>query len=326
MMNKKAVVIPDIYKDERVPVEAYRPTFVKTMVMVPIRQMDPIGAIGNYWAYHHTPTPEQVRLLQSLADITAVTVENIEMYNALERRVAERTAELQAVNKDLEAFSYSVSHDLRSPLRSIIGFIELIRSEPDENINTRSNQMMTKVMQNAMNMHQTIDDLMAFFTMGTKALVRRMTSMQDMVTQICDSCCEAEPARKIDFRIGTLSDAPVDSIAMEHVWNNLILNAVKYSRKTENAVIEIGSETDGDMVIYHVRDNGAGFDMTYYDQLFEAFKRLHSGRDYEGSGIGLSIVHKIVTRHGGEVWAESEVGHGSTFYFSLPASVHLEDQ
>lgn len=320
MLNKKEVVIPDIYADERVPVEAYRPTFVKTMVMVPVRRLNPIAAIGNYWAHQHTPSTEQVRLLQSLADITAVTIENIEMYKDLERRVADRTAALQAANENLETFSYSVSHDLRSPLRSMIGFIDILMTDDASGISSGSMDLMAKVMKNARNMYQTIDDLLAFFTMGTKELVCTMTSMEDIVAQICASCKESEPTRSIDFRLGKLSDAPADKMAMEHVWNNLILNAVKYSRKTENTIIEIGSDLKEDMIIYHVRDNGAGFDMAYYDQLFEAFKRLHSGRDFEGSGIGLSIVHKIVTRHGGTVWAESEVDQGSTFYFSLPVS------
>ncbi len=318
MRNKKAVVIPDIYADERVPVEAYRPTFVKTMVMVPVRQMNPIAAIGNYWAYHHTPTAEQVHLLQSLADITAVTIENIEMYNDLERRVADRTAELEAANANLESFSYSVSHDLRSPLRSVIGFIDMLVTDNDTGIDATSRELLNKVMKNARNMYQTIDDLMAFFTMGKKDLIRTPTSMMDMVQKICENCLEAEPLRNIDFKVGALHDAQADSVTMQHVWTNLIQNAVKYSRQKSDAIIEIGSEVKGNKIIYHVTDNGAGFDMTYYNQLFEAFKRLHSGRDFEGSGIGLSIVHKIISRHGGEVWADSEIGKGSTFFFSLP--------
>lgn len=318
MLNKKAVVIPDIYDDERVPVEAYRPTFVKTMVMVPVRQINPIAAIGNYWAYQHTPSLEQVKLLQSLADITAVTIENIEMYNDLERRVADRTAALQAANANLESFSYSVSHDLRAPLRTVIGFTDMVVSDPDRTIDDSSRELITKVMKNAKNMYQTIDDLIAFFTMGQKDLIRTPTSMMEMVQKICENCLEAEPLRDIEFKIDTLHDVQADSVTMQHVWTNLIQNAVKYSRQKPHALIEISSEAKEDKIIYHVADNGAGFDMTYYHQLFEAFKRLHSGRDFEGSGIGLSIVHKIITRHGGEIWAESEEGKGSTFFFSLP--------
>lgn len=318
MLHKKAVIIPDIYADERVPVEVYRPTFVKTMVMVPVRQLDPIAAIGNYWAYHHTPSQDQVKLLQSLADITAVTIENIEMYHDLERRVADRTAELRAANADLEAFSYSVSHDLRAPLRTVIGFTDILINENDHSIDGKSLDLLNKVMKNAKNMYQTIEDLISFFTMGQKDLIRTSTSMKAMVQKICDNCTEAEPGREINFKIGELHDIEADEVTMQHVWTNLIQNAVKYSRQKPRAVIEIRSEVKEDKVIYYVKDNGAGFDMTYYHQLFEAFKRLHSGRDFEGSGIGLSIVHKIITRHGGEIWASSEVDKGSTFFFSLP--------
>lgn len=321
MLHKKSVVIPDIYSDERVPVEAYRPTFVKTMVMVPVRQINPIAAIGNYWAHQHTPSAEQVKLLQSLADITAVTIENIEMYNDLERRVADRTAALQEANASLESFSYSVSHDLRSPLRSVIGFIDILIEDKESGMTADSLELLHKVMKNARNMYQTIDDLMTFFTMGQRDLIRTHTSMTDMVQKICANCLEAEPLRQIDFHIGTLHDVQADSITMQHVWTNLIQNAVKYSGLKAHTVIDIGSEQKDDKIIYHVRDNGAGFDMAYYHQLFEAFKRLHSGRDFEGSGIGLSIVHKIITKHGGEIWAESEVDKGSTFYFSLPATL-----
>lgn len=318
MLNKKAVVIPDIYHDERVPVEAYRPTFVKTMVMVPVRQINPIAAIGNYWARQHTPSAEQVKLLQSLADITAVTIENIEMYSDLEQRVADRTAALQAANANLESFSYSVSHDLRAPLRTVIGFTDMLVNDPGRAIDDSSRELITKVMKNAKNMYQTIDDLISFFTMGQKDLIRTPTSMMEMVQKICENCLEAEPLRDIEFKIGALHDVQADSVTMQHVWTNLIQNAVKYSRQRPHALIEISSEAREDKIIYRVADNGAGFDMTYYHQLFEAFKRLHSGRDFEGSGIGLSIVHKIITRHGGEIWAESEEGKGSTFFFSLP--------
>ena len=321
MMHKEAAVIPDIYNDDRVPVEAYRPTFVKTMVMVPVRRLDPIAAIGNYWAEQHTPPEENIRLLQSLADITAVTIENINVYNELEKRVADRTAELKTVIQDLESFSYSVSHDLRAPLRGVMGYTQMLITDHGEELSDKGKEISQRILKNAGNMNQTIDDLMTFFAMSNTELHLTQSTMEDMVQSVCQDCAESAQGRTIEFTIGKLHPAQADTAMIRHVWSNIIQNAVKYSKGRERAIIEIGSEIKDGMSVYHIRDNGAGFDMNYYSQLFEVFKRLHSGRDFEGTGIGLAIVQRIMQRHGGEVWAESEIDKGSTFYFSLPKEV-----
>ncbi|MBT1703798.1 sensor histidine kinase [Chryseosolibacter indicus] len=184
MLNRQPAVIEDIYLDNRIPHDAYRPTFVKSLAMVPIRTLAPIGAIGNYWAEKHIPTQEQVAILQSLADITAVTIENINVYNELEHRVKERTAQLEIVNQELlslnqelEAFSYSVSHDLRAPLRSILGYSDILKEESFENLTAEGKGALETIQQNGNKMNNLINDLLKFSKLGRKEL-RKQISIQ----------------------------------------------------------------------------------------------------------------------------------------------------
>lgn len=318
MLNKKPAIIGDIYHDERIPIEAYKPTFVKSLVMVPIRKMDPIGAIGNYWAQHHDPTEAEVKLLQALADITAVSIENVYVYQDLESRVQERTQQLEELNNDLEAFSYSVSHDLQAPLRTIRGFIDILKQDQDTNIDEESMQMLAMIDQNAGEMSEMISGLLAFFRMGKKQLEKTDVSMFAMVDNVCDKLKEQNPTQVIEFKIAPLPDVEGDTTLLRHVWTNLVNNAVKYSSKKDKSIIEIGFENSGDEIVYYVKDNGAGFDMQYAEKLFGVFQRLHLKRDFQGTGVGLATVQKIVSKHGGKIWAEAKVGEGATFFFSLP--------
>jgi hypothetical protein len=319
MVNRQAVVIDDIYNDPRVPVDAYRPTFVKSLAMVPIRTQDPIGAIGNYWATQHVPDPAEMKLLQSLADITAVTLENIELYRSLEARVQERTSQLEAANKELEAFSYSVSHDLRAPLRSIHGYLHILLENHLDGMSETGKGFAQRVMANAKHMNQLIDDMLAFFRMGQKPLIKTTVSVNDLVRDICKTAREAEdPTRNIDFSIQTLPPVQADSALLQQVWVNLISNAVKYTRRQERALIEIGFHEEAGEIIYYIKDNGVGFNMDYAHKLFGVFQRLHSPREFEGTGIGLSIVQRIIAKHGGSIRADAEEGNGATFYVGLP--------
>lgn len=318
MINKQAVAIEDIYADDRIPHDAYRPTFVKSLAMVPIRTIDPIGAIGNYWAKHHVPGEEELRLLQSLADITAVTIENINVYTELEQRVKNRTTELEAANKALEAFSYSVSHDLRAPLRSITGFIDILQSSLNDKITSADSAIINRIQNSAVHMEKLIDGLLALSRTGKQALQKTSVPMTGIVQNLCNNLREENPGRKIDFRITPLPDAVADRILITQVWANLLSNAVKYTGKKDEAVIDIGyEETDG-TIIYFVKDNGAGFDMTYAGKLFGVFQRMHSQKEFEGIGVGLSLAERIVTRHDGKIWAQAIRGEGATFFFSLP--------
>jgi signal transduction histidine kinase len=317
MLNKKPAVIEDIYKDERIPHDAYRPTFVKSLAMVPIRNMAPIGAIGNYWATHHQPTTEEVNLLQSLADITAVTIENVNVYNELERRVKDRTEELELINKELEAFSYSVSHDLRAPLRSIIGYSDALHEDEFECLSDSGKEYLSVVQKNAKKMNVLIDDLLEFAKLARQPLEKQTIDIMALVKEVVDEL-KKSTSTHADITVSDLHSVEADPSLLKQVWINLISNAVKYSSKVEKPVIEIGSFKKDNATVFLIKDNGAGFDMQYADKLFSPFQRLHKSSEFTGTGVGLALVHRIIARHGGRIWAESAVNKGATFYFTLP--------
>lgn len=318
MLNRTPAVIEDIYADNRIPADAYRPTFVKSLAMVPIRTIDPIGAIGNYWATQRRPTEEEVWLLQSLADITAVTIENVYVYAELEQRVKERTRQLEAINNDLEAFSYTLSHDLRAPLRAITSFSDILLEDHSQNLTDEGKRITRKIIDGGKNMNKLIDHLLVFFRNGKKELSKLKVSMQELVNEMTNDIKEQETSREINFLVHELPAAMADATLISEVWTNLLSNAVKYTTCKQKALIEIGGRAGEEELIYYVKDNGAGFDMEHYEKLFGVFQRLHSAKEFEGTGVGLASVQRIVNRHGGKVWAEGKVNEGATFYFSLP--------
>lgn len=244
--------------------------------------------------------------------------EKIKLFNQqLEQRVQERTQELESVNKELESFSYSVSHDLRAPLRAIHGYMNILTDEYANKFDSEAIRLTTIIMNNTQKMGRLIDDLLSFSQLGRKELIRTQASMTQMVLNICDEQKRIENTRVIEFVVQELPDALVDTVTMRQVWVNLISNAVKYTRYREKAIIEIGSNEQEDEQTYFIKDNGAGFDMLYYDKLFGVFQRLHSQKEFEGTGVGLAIVQRIVSRHGGKVWADGKLDGGATFYFTL---------
>jgi len=236
----------------------------------------------------------------------------------LEQKVLERTEQLESVNKELESFSYSVSHDLRAPLRAVHGYAKMLKEDYGGQVDAEANRLMGNVINNAKKMGQLIDDLLTFSRLGRKELTKSIIPIHDMVTNIWDEIKNEKENRNIEFKLNTLLPVEGDSVTIKQVWVNLISNAVKYSRLKENAIIEINSESNTDETIYHIRDNGAGFDMRYAKKLFGVFQRLHTDEEFEGTGVGLAIVHRIVSKHGGRVWAEGAVNEGATFNFSLP--------
>ncbi len=318
MLNQKVAAIEDIYSDPRIPHEAYRPTFVKSLAMIPIRNVNPIGAIGNYWGHKHVASDTELTILRSLADITAVTLENIKVYAQLEQRVKDRTAELEELNQELESFSYTVSHDLKAPLRAISCYQKILLEEHADELSLEGVRIAGRVQQNAEDMTKMIDDLLNFFRTGKRELVRTEIKMNLMVESICRNY-DGQNGSNVRIVIKQLPDAIADGNSLRQVWQNLISNAVKYSSKKQNPEIEIGCTQEHGTTIYYVKDNGAGFNTDYTHKLFGVFQRLHSSREFEGSGIGLATVHKIISRHGGKVWAEAIEGEGATFYFMLDA-------
>jgi PAS domain S-box-containing protein len=240
-----------------------------------------------------------------------------ELNKDLEWKVVERTSQLEAANKELESFSYSVSHDLRAPLRAIHGYTQILQNEYDGTLDNEGKRLMGRVLVNTKKMGQLIDELLTFSRLGKKELARHGFSMKDLVQQVVKELRSLEGAREIAVRISDLPDVKADSTTIKQAWLNLVSNALKYTRLKERAEIEIGFTEDENEVTYFIKDNGAGFDMSYMDKLFGVFQRLHSEEEFEGIGVGLAIVQRIINKHGGRVWAEAKEDLGATFYFTL---------
>jgi len=316
MIHREAAVIPDIYADPRVLTEAYRPTFVKSMAMVPIRAAAPIGAIGNYWASVHHASDEEVKLLQALADSTSIALENVQLYSQLEQRVEERTAELQAAYRELEAFSYSVSHDLRAPLRAINGFTHALMQDNGAQLDDQGRGYLKRVRAGTLRMSELIDDLLSLSKVGRTPISRNTVDLSGMARAVADDLRRRDQHRRIAVDVAEGLTTNGDPQLIKIVLENLLGNSWKFTSAQDDAAIWVGRE-DG---AFFVRDNGAGFDPRYASKLFAPFQRLHDASQFEGTGIGLATAHRIISRHGGKIWASSEPGQGATFFFMLEAA------
>lgn len=266
----------------------------------------------------------QLRFIGTVMDITDRKLQEDAIQNlneTLELRVKERTAELNALNCELEAFSYTISHDLRAPLRSINGFTQILMEDYSSSLDEEGRSLCKTITNNSQKMGQMVDDLLSFSQLGRKELQRSEISMKNLVITTYNEIVEIDGKEKIMIEIGDLCNASADEAMIKHVWMNLLSNAIKYSSKREFSEISVTCKNDGRMATYCVRDNGVGFDKAYANKLFGVFQRLHSKQEFEGNGVGLAIVQRIIQRHGGEVWAESEVDKGAAFFFSLPVSL-----
>jgi PAS domain S-box-containing protein len=245
--------------------------------------------------------------------------EEIRQLNAeLERRVLARTAELAAANQELEAFSYSISHDLRAPLRAIDGFSRILLQEHTAQLDPQARRYFQRIRDAAQRMGQLIDDLLKFSRLSRQPLNKRPVRVADMIREMLDELRPDYEPRRVEFILGELPACQADPAMLRQVWVNLLSNALKYTRDREVARIEIGAQNSGGELTYFIQDNGVGFDMGTAQKLFGVFQRLHKPEEFEGTGVGLAIVQRIIHRHGGRVWAQAAVGQGSTFYFSLP--------
>lgn len=258
--------------------------------------------------------------LQSVAiterDVTRQRIadQEIKQLNAdLQRNIAQ----LELTNKELESFSYSVSHDLRAPLRSINGYAQIIRDEYAGQFEEEAQRLFRIIQNNAKRMGTLIDDLLAFARLGRKELTRLPVDMNKLVQPVITDIVQASGTRA-QIHMQPLLPAYGDPVLLAQVFINLVSNAVKYSAKKEQPEVELGCYEQGDEHVYYVKDNGAGFDMHYVHKLFGVFQRLHASEEFEGTGVGLAIVQRIIVKHGGRVWAEGKTGEGATFYFSLP--------
>jgi PAS domain S-box-containing protein len=236
----------------------------------------------------------------------------------LERKVLRRTEELKKKNEELEAFSYSVSHDLRAPLRGIIGFTTILEEEYSSKLDGEAKRLTDIIKKNTQKMGNLIDDLLTFSRMGRHEIKKTMIDTHIMVEQVISELLQKSVRRPVRWIIGPMQPMLGDIVSMRQVWVNLLSNAQKYSAGQSNPKIEISSYQDGDRTVFMVKDNGVGFDNRYVDKLFKVFQRLHGANEFEGTGVGLAIVEKIISRHAGKVWAEGEVEKGASFFFSLP--------
>lgn len=242
-----------------------------------------------------------------------------EMNNELERKVLERTAQFEAVNKELEAFSYSVSHDLRAPLRAIDGYASMIEEDYEKLLDEEGRRLLGNIQQNAKKMSALIDDLLAFSKLGKKVIQKKELDMNELLEGVLMDLSKSQ-SNHATILSDELLPAFGDYSLIHQVLYNLVSNAVKYSSKKEKPVVHVSSRAEGNDVVYTVKDNGVGFDMKYAHKLFGVFQRLHTMEEFEGTGVGLAIVQRIITRHGGQVKAESVPDEGSVFSFSLPKS------
>jgi PAS domain S-box-containing protein len=244
--------------------------------------------------------------------------EKVHQLNAeLEQRVVERTAQLESANKELEAFSYSVSHDLRAPLRAMDGFSQAVLEDYGPQLPEEGQRYLQTIREGAQKMGALIDDLLAFSRLSRQPLSMQPVSTSRLVQGVLEEMQANHPEHAAEIHVGELPSCQGDPALLKQVWVNLLSNAFKYSRTRHPAVIEIGCQQTEGQNIFYVRDNGTGFDMRYAHKLFGVFQRLHRAEEFEGTGVGLAIVQRVVHRHGGRVWAEAEVDHGAVFYFTL---------
>ena len=254
-----------------------------------------------------------------LADAFNVMTERVEeARHDLERRVEDRTAELTAVNRELESFSYSVSHDLRAPLRAIVGFVQILEEDHSASLDPEARRVLDRVKANATRMGQLIDDLLTFARIGRTPLTRQRVDLNHLARTVADEAIAAAD-HPVELVVEPLPPCVGEPVLLQQVLANLISNAVKFTARTPRAKVTIGATTNGETA-YFVRDNGAGFDERFAEKLFGVFQRLHRTAEFEGTGVGLAIVQRIINRHGGRVWAEGKVNEGATFYFTLPAA------
>jgi len=275
---------------------------------------------GNY----SSPVPVDVHQndeLGQLANAFNIMLGQVSLtHHELESKVEKRTSQLENVNKELEAFSYSVSHDLRTPLRAINGYSIMLKEDYESELDSEGRRILRNIIINAKMMGQLIDDLLAFSRLGKKELVRKQVDMYVLATTVINELLQHEPENKYHVRIGDLPGAEADEFMIKQVLVNLVSNAIKYSSKKEAPSIEIGAMDETNRTVYYVKDNGAGFDMAYADKLFGVFQRLHSQEEFEGTGVGLALAKRIIDKHLGAIWAEGREAEGAVFYFSLPKS------
>lgn len=311
MMHGQTVFMEDIFKDERIPKDAYHPTFVKSLLMTPIRKDSPIGAIGNYWAHNRTPAPEEISLLENLANLTSVAMENVELYEQLQKKVKA----LETSNEELNRFAWIASHDLKTPLRSIDHLSAWIEEDSGEQLSAESKQHILTLRQRVRRMERLMDDILQYAQIDSKTDETRVEWMdgREMIENALD-LLEVPPGFNVEI-VGKNLPTQLPRMPLKLVFTNLIGNAIKHN-KNETGHVWIDSSQDGDNYIFTVRDDGPGIAPEYHHKIFEMFQKLDKHTD--GSGMGLAFVRKLLDSHGGSISVESDGKSGSTFRIAWP--------
>jgi PAS domain S-box-containing protein len=327
LRQNQSEIIEDSAKMETVPVigKTIQSEGIRSSISAPI--LSPEGLIGVLSIGWDTPRiipPEEQEIASEVANQISIALEQarlqqeIKRYTeTLEQMVQQRTAQLEAANKELEAFSYSVSHDLRGPLRAVDGYTRMLLEDYQPRLDAEGKRICSVISDSARDMGKLIDDLLAFSRVSRTAMQPSTVDMAGIARSIFFEITTPEGRERIDFKVGPLPSVVGDPTLIRQVWVNLLGNAVKFSSKKARAAIEVSSEKQGQELVFCVRDNGAGFDMKYAAKLFGVFQRLHSTSEFEGTGVGLAIIQRIIDRHGGRVWARGEPGKGAAFYFTF---------
>ncbi|HVM41776.1 MAG TPA: HAMP domain-containing sensor histidine kinase [Acidimicrobiia bacterium] len=318
MLNRQVVTIEDITVDPRIPLDAYRPTFVKSLAMVPIRTDDPLGAIGNYWARHYQPTATEIRLLQALADTTAVALENVRIVEGLEEIVGRRTDELSSAYADLQHFAAAVAHDLRSPLQTAAGFLELIADRHGVTLDDQAREWIRAARHSVSDMGRLVDDLLMYSRAGAMAVNPVPIDTTALVTRLVDRLRGRAEANGAHVEIGDLPEVVSDVSLLSVMLQNLIDNALAYGSPDGEPVAVDGASVDGGWELL-VSDRGPGIDPSERSQVFEAFRRGTAGAGKPGFGMGLAIVARAAGRLGGDVAVVDDGQPGTRIRVFLPA-------
>ena len=305
---------------------------IRSFISVPL-----VSATGLYgflnvgWEDPKTFTLEEMEIAGEVAGQITIAIEQdhlrketIKYAADLEERVRVRTVQLEDTIKELEAFTYSVSHDLRAPLRHINGYVELLTERYDNSLSEKGKHYLESIADSAQQMGTLIDDLLQFSRTGRQEMRQADLDMNNILQEVLDTMKQDIKGRNIEWDIAALPFIYGDRSLLSLVWSNLMNNAVKFTRSKKKAIISVGYKEKKKEYVFFVRDNGAGFDMQYADKLFGVFQRLHSSQDFEGTGIGLANVRRIILKHGGRTWADAKLDKGAVFYFSLPKRVHEE--
>lgn len=321
MRHRQVVLIPDIYLDDRVPHDAYRPTFVRSLAMAPVRSAAPIGALGAYWSVEHTPAPAQVRLLEVLANSASVALENLELRSTIVRRSSERDSATARAD-ELESAVHTIAHDLRSPLGAILGYAELLEEsvDPEDRV---ARSFARTIVDAGQRMAEQIDRMLAIYRITNRAIAPVPVDLSAIARTVAQGLEAQIGGREVAIRIEDGLRAVADPVLAHLLLENLLGNAVKYTSRTPHAVVSLeldpADSADG-FRTFVVRDNGDGFAAEDADRLFRPMTRLHTDAEFPGTGLGLASVARIVELHGGRIRAVGEKSVGAAFSFSLPAS------